>query len=46
MSQYRLYFEEDEDSKVIHKASGSKIVTTSLPNSPIKSSHLTVSEGS
>ena len=44
MSQYRLYFEEDEDSQIIPKASGSNFVTTSLPNSPIKSSYLTVAD--
>ena len=37
MSQYRLYF-DDEDSQIIPQASGSKFVTTSLPNSPIRSS--------
>ena len=42
MSQYRLYFDEDEDSQFIPQASGSKFVT-SLPNSPIRSS-LTVAD--
>ena len=44
MNQYHLYFEQDEDSQIIPPASGSNFVTTSLPNSPIGSSYLTVAD--
>ena len=43
MSQYRLYFDDDENSQVIPKASSSSH-TTSLPNSPSEKSYLTVLE--
>ena len=43
MRQYRLYFDDDENSQIIPKASGSSH-TTSLPNSPSEKSYITVLE--
>ena len=42
MSQYRLYF-DDEEGQLIREASGSNH-TISLPNSPSEKSYLTVLE--
>ena len=36
MNQYRLYFDDDGNSKVIPKASGTNHKTTSLPTSSTK----------
>ena len=44
MNQYRLYFEQDKDNQIVTSASGSDFATTSLPNSPTRSSHLTVAD--
>ena len=44
MNQYCLYFQQDKDSQIIPPASGSNFATTNLPNSPIRSSYLTVAD--